>query len=195
MKKEGDIYIHIWFGPCPNSTVRATAPCAPDSTPRGPAPDSTPRGRRPPLKRQRARRTTRLTARSRARLPALTVPCAPSCVGRPRRPLLKRKRARRTARRAVPCPASGPHGAVRAARCSAPGPQVFGARSPKRQRALVCIVCICSATMANVARSRRLPRWRAAQARAPPRPVRRCAPAGSAHAGITAARPGRREPC
>ena len=85
MKKEGDIYIHIWFGPCPNSTVRATAPCAPESTPRGPAPDSTPRGRLPPLKRQRARRTTRLTARSRARLPALTVPCAPPSVRRPGR--------------------------------------------------------------------------------------------------------------
>ena len=38
------------------------------------------------------------------------------------RPPPKRQRARRTARRAVPRPASGPHGAVRAARFSAPGP-------------------------------------------------------------------------
>ena len=86
--------MHVWFGPSPGHALR----------PNGNV------------------RAGLHAARSRARLPARTVPCAPPGVRRPGRPPPKRQRARRTARRAVPRPASGPHGAVRAARFSAPGP-------------------------------------------------------------------------
>ena len=62
-------------------------------------------------------------ARSRAGLQARMVPSAPAGALRPGRHPPKRQRAGRTARSAVPCPASGLHGPVRAGRCSAPGPR------------------------------------------------------------------------
>ena len=161
MMKDVEIYIHIWFGPCPNGTVRATphsnCTCTPDCTLRCTLAGFRPArcrarrhvfGARPALRPNGTMRAGQHAARSRAgqhaaRTPpsAQTATCAPDY----------------TPHRADPC----------GARCSAPGPQVFGARSPKRQRALVCIVCICSATMANVWRSLRLPGSCAALARAP----------------------------
>jgi hypothetical protein len=97
--KDVEICIHVWFGPSPNDTVRATpsaqtATCAPDCTLRGPVQGFRPaqcRARRQLFGARAAPRpngTVRAgphAARSRARLPDRTaragrcsVPCAPA---------------------------------------------------------------------------------------------------------------------
>ena len=154
MLKDVEICIHVWFGPSPNDTVRATpsaqtATCAPDCTLRGPVQGFRPaqcRARRQLLGARAAPRpngTVRAgphAARSRARLPDRKAPCAPAGVRRPGRAPPKRHRARRTARCAVPCPAPGPHGARRQVFGAVRAGQVFGvfARGACKKRFTGC---------------------------------------------------------
>jgi hypothetical protein len=162
----------------PGPRPAQTAPCAPDRMLRGSGPGSQ-------TARRRARRAaagsrvfgTRAAPRpngtvpragphaerSRARIPELTVPCAPVGVRRPGRAPPKRHRARRTACCKVLCPAPGPHGAVRAGRSSAPGlaPAQTALCAPDR---MLC----CPEPGSRSAR--RLARRQVYGARAPPRP-------------------------
>ena len=175
--KDVEIYIHIWFGPCPNGTVRATphpnCTCTPDCTLRGRVQGFRParcRARRQVFGARAAPRPNGTVPRagphaerSRARILELTVPCAPVGVRRPGRAPPKRHRARRTACCKVLCPAPGPHGAVRAGRSSAPGlaPAQTALCAPDR---MLC----CPEPGSRSAR--RLARRQVYGARAPPRP-------------------------
>ena len=96
-------------------------------------------------------------------------------------------RARQTARRAVPCRASGPHGAVRAGRCSSPGP-------PPAQTATCGPDCTQRGPVPGFRTARHRARRQVFGARAPPRPN------GTVRAGPHAARfrarfPNRTAPC
>ena len=96
-------------------------------------------------------------------------------------------RARQTARRAVPCRASGPHGAVRAGRCSSPGP-------PPAQTATCWPDCTQRGPVPGFRTARHRARRQVFGARAPPRPN------GTVRAGPHAARfrarfPNRTKPC
>ena len=85
-RKDVEIYIHTWFGPCPNGTVRATphpnCTCTPDCTPRGPVQGFQPAQCRAHRQLLGARAAPRPNgnmragphaARSRARLPDRTI--------------------------------------------------------------------------------------------------------------------------